>query len=318
MGTSYIDLPVSGTNAAGAAVDASGLGSPKTIIADGTIKSGAITVEFSNQDVPTKWAALRTFTSQQKISLPGSHHWIRTRRAGKSPEVSDAPSVRVGGPDYGSQFTELAVPAAAGAGAWVDTSGYGESKTIQIAGSFNGAVIIEASDDMSNVADFLVFTDPGAQTKVSVVNYMRARRVGPVVGDIAGAPSAWLGAANGDYGVGGLLVWSGGRESWNDNATPLLVGAVSLNGSDYGGRTVTFKAVAAMGNAGITGYVKLINVTDASDVATLAFDSQNQTLKETTIALAAGAKIYEVEIYLAAAPGTGDTIELYSAFIEVK
>ncbi len=137
---------------------------------------------------------------------------------------------------------------------------------------------------------------------------------------------------SGGFGIEGqvllTLVWGGGQES-HASATPLVVGAFvfasndhALSGADL---SVIFRAVAANGVSPLTTHVKLVNVTDSEDVATLNFvDTTSAEKQEETLPLGTDGgevkpteRIYEVQIFVDAPSGPGDTIELQSAELRV-
>lgn len=125
--------------------------------------------------------------------------------------------------------------------------------------------------------------------------------------------------------VGLSLVWAGGRESWNDNVTPLVSGAFAFNPANYGASSVIFRAMAANGNPSLTNYVRLWNVTDSELVAQLEFTSTDIAKDEAVLVIGSGPgeidtteHTYEVRLLLGAAPADpNDTIELYSAELRV-
>jgi len=116
----------------------------------------------------------------------------------------------------------------------------------------------------------------------------------------------------------------------HDSNIPLVVGGVAFNPLDYDkpgfNRTISFRALAANGDVGIVSSVRLLNVTDSSDVvATLSFTT-TETVKDEVVLIEGSAageidlveKIYEVQISLDAPPaGDTETVELYSAEIQV-
>jgi len=119
------------------------------------------------------------------------------------------------------------------------------------------------------------------------------------------------------------------RVSHNSDA-PLLVGAFAFNLVDHDraglDTTVAFRAVAAMGDVSLGGSVKLVNVTDAEDVATLTIGGTALTKYEQVLTLGPGTgeidllneHVYEVQIFLNAPPTLPThTIELYSAELRV-
>jgi hypothetical protein len=115
----------------------------------------------------------------------------------------------------------------------------------------------------------------------------------------------------------------------HNSATPLVGGAVSFNPSDHNkpglARTLSFRATAAIGDLANDGVVKLVNVTDGDEIASLTFSSTSIVKNEVVLVEGAGAgevdlldKIYEVRISLAApSGGPSETIELYGAEIRV-
>ena len=123
-------------------------------------------------------------------------------------------------------------------------------------------------------------------------------------------------------------IWAGGRET-HASATPLIVGAFTFASNDHAlaGATlsVIFRAVAANGVSPLTTHVKLVNVTDGEDVATLDFvDTTVTGNQETTLTLGTGVgdikpteRLYEVQIFVDGPSGPGDTIELNSAELRV-
>ena len=115
----------------------------------------------------------------------------------------------------------------------------------------------------------------------------------------------------------------------HDSTTPLVVGSAAFNPLDHDKpgftRTVSFRAVAAAGDVGITVFVKLINITDGDEIASLSFDSTEQVKDEVVLTEGTGLgdvdqieKLYEVRIGLDATPiNPTETVELYGAEIRV-
>ena len=83
--------------------------------------------------------------------------------------------------------------------------------------------------------------------------------------------------------------------------------------------------MAANGESGITTFVKLVNITDGDEIASLSFSTTEQFKDQVTLVEGGGPgqvdvaeKIYEVRIGLDAAPvNPTETVELYSAEIRV-
>lgn len=102
--------------------------------------------------------------------------------------------------------------------------------------------------------------------------------------------------------------------------TPVkVVSAFEFDRSQFTSSTIKFRATGARGNT-VNGVVELYNLTDAASVTTLTFSSTSPALQESadiTGSLPASSKIYEVRIYLAAPFIAGDSIELYSAYLNL-
>lgn len=115
----------------------------------------------------------------------------------------------------------------------------------------------------------------------------------------------------------------------HDSTTPLIVGGTSFNPEDHDKpgftRTLTFRAVAANGEAGITTFVKLVNITDGDEIASLSFTTTEQEKDQVVLVEGTGIgeidqvdKIYEVRIGLDATPiNPTETVELYVAELRV-
>lgn len=111
--------------------------------------------------------------------------------------------------------------------------------------------------------------------------------------------------------------------------TPLVAGGLAFNPLDYDkpgfSRVITFRAVSANGDIGISTSVVLYNVTDSEVIATLSFTTTELAKDEVTLVEGSGVgeidlveKIYEVQISLDAPPGGAtETVELYDAEIQV-
>lgn len=112
--------------------------------------------------------------------------------------------------------------------------------------------------------------------------------------------------------------------AWRDShtlSTPRkVVSAFEFTRSSFTATTFKFRAVAAIGNT-IGGRVELYNVTDSASVTILNFSSIATTLQvsgDLTGSLSAASKIYEVRIYLASPLILNDSVELYSAALEIN
>lgn len=82
----------------------------------------------------------------------------------------------------GHLFTNLAVPAADGVGASVDTTAYGKVRTITVQGTFESSITIEFSQDDTNYFPLVTFTNAGKKTVKIAAAYMRVRQSGYVQG----------------------------------------------------------------------------------------------------------------------------------------
>jgi hypothetical protein len=103
--------------------------------------------------------------------------------------------------------------------------------------------------------------------------------------------------------------------------THLVVGVVEVNPSDFtvSGTTMSavFRATGLMGNSGITGNVRLVNVSDSETVATLTFNSMTLSVQSSTLTIGSGSgnlknssKFYEVQIWVNSPASSLDSIEL--------
>jgi hypothetical protein len=112
---------------------------------------------------------------------------------------------------------------------------------------------------------------------------------------------------------------AGGRATHNLDTPIKVVSGFEFDRSLFVFSSIKFRAVGARGNT-INGIVELYNLTDAVSVATLTFTSTSPALQESADiagSLPASSKLYEVRIYLAAPFVAGDSIELYSAYLNL-
>lgn len=148
---------------------------------------------------------------------------------------------------------------------------------------------------------------------------------------VDGVPSTLFAGGGGGGGASPTLneiVKLATRESHND-VTPLVVGGDAFNPNDYTSsgyaKVLSFRAVVANGDTGMTTHAILYNLTDGDPISTLSFTSTTPTKAQATLALGSGSgqidlseKFYEVRIALTATPGgPTNTIELYGAEILV-
>jgi len=118
------------------------------------------------------------------------------------------------------------------------------------------------------------------------------------------------------------------RESYDDD-TPLVVGAIVFDplAHEQDGMTAAyaFRAIVAMGDVGVNGWVRLWNATNSQMVAASPFSSNNTTKHDVVLARGSGfgqihdgEHLYEVHILLAApSGGPTHTIELYGAELRI-
>lgn len=176
MANIFVNILVPAANGSGAAVDMSAFGPTKTMSVVGPFDA-AVTLEISNELVPTSWSPLITFNNPDGITQDFACRWMRATVAGYK---SGAPACDVGGTDDGTLFANLPVTAGDGAGAAIDVSLLGIFKTVQVGGTYRGNVQIEVSEDgiaRWSQIDF-GFPNPGQQSQVVAAAYMRVVRQG--------------------------------------------------------------------------------------------------------------------------------------------
>jgi hypothetical protein len=189
----FVNIPVPSSNGSGAPVDMSALGYTKTVSVSGPFVAG-VTIEFSNELVPTQWAPLVTFTNPDGFTFDVACHWMRaTVRNYKS----GAPQCDVGATDDGATFASLAATPGNGAGPAVDVSVLALFKTVTVGGPFRGNVQLEVSVD--GVTDWsqigFGFSNPNAQSGVVAAKWMRVVRAGVPLID-PGLPIVDVGGGN--------------------------------------------------------------------------------------------------------------------------
>ena len=190
----FVNIPVPAANGSGPAVDVSAFGASKTVSVAGPFDA-AVTIEYSNEAVPTSWAPLVTFNNPDGNTYDFVAHWMRATVRGYK---SGTPQCDVGGPDHGASFASLPVTVGNGAGAAVDVSGLGTFKTVTVGGAYRGNVQIEISEDgitaWSQIG--LGFPTPGGQSQAVTAHWMRAVRSGVPLID-PGLPIVDVGGAQG-------------------------------------------------------------------------------------------------------------------------
>lgn len=200
MANLFINIPVPAANGSGAAVDVSTMGSSKTISLTGPFVA-TVTIEVSNELVPTDWAPLISFTVPDGIVRDVAARWMR---ASVADYKSGAPACDVGSDDTGTTFVNLPVPVGNGAGAAVDCTALPLFKTATVAGPFRGNVQIEVSTDGGGSWSQLGmgFNNPGYQNQKLTAGFMRVVRAGvPLIAP--GLPIVNIGACAAGGGGGG-------------------------------------------------------------------------------------------------------------------
>lgn len=202
----FVNLPCPAANGNGAWVDCSALGAERTIVvgkSTATELVASITIEVSNEAVPTSGAPIKTFEGTGTLSLPVA---ARFMRCSVDAYKRGVPQVDVGGFDNGCDFVNLAAPVGNGVGAGADVSTLGPLKTVTVGGTFTGAVLIEASEDGGSTWGQVLpqFTQRtgGVQTATFMAEFMRVRRTGAKAS--AGTPIVNVGADIPGSGGGGL------------------------------------------------------------------------------------------------------------------
>jgi hypothetical protein len=201
MGNRSISLPVVAGTGLGVAVDASLLAAEKTLICGGAFTKGTVTVEFSQNG--TNWAPLETFTKGGKAFRSAACMWMRAR----SQDVEGSPSVDVGAEESTVNSASLAVPPGDGVGASFNVAAFGSLTTFVVGGELGGncAVTVEGSQDDVDYAPLASFGDPGGDTVIASVKFMRVRTTGYQAG-VPYSPVVTLGTTLGGAGAGGGAV----------------------------------------------------------------------------------------------------------------
>jgi len=202
MSNIHVALPAPASNGAGDAVDVSSFGAEKTITVagNGSAFEPFITIEISNQETPTKWAPLWTFSSPGKKSLAVAAIWMRA--VVSNYRTGSAQTVRVGSKFKAVSRLSLIAPEGNGAGDGVNSAAMPLLKTIQVCGPFRGALHVDSSQDGSTYSHVATFYSPGAKTFQAVTGFMRVSRNGvPKVN--AGLPTVEITAVDSVTVAGG-------------------------------------------------------------------------------------------------------------------
>jgi hypothetical protein len=189
----FVNIPIPTSNGSGAPVDMSALGYTKTVSVSGPFVAG-VTIEFSNELVPTQWAPLVTFTNPDGFTFDVACRWMRaTVRDYKT----GLPQCDVGATDDGATFASLAATPGNGVGPAVDVSALALFKTVTVGGPFRGNVQIEISEDGVTAWSQIGFgfPNPNAQSSVVAAKWMRVVRAGVPLID-PGLPIVNVGGGN--------------------------------------------------------------------------------------------------------------------------
>jgi len=139
-----------------------------------------------------------------------------------------------------------------------------------------------------------------------------------------GSPGDWYSAM---YIDGYMLVGAGGSVRQNvamannqstDSSSDIVVGTFPIAAGDYPSRTTKFLATAFVTGAGLTGYVKLYNLTDNVLVSSFTFTGV-ATAKQISSALnlPVAEKIYEIRISVTGGTGPSDRVVCMWAGLQI-
>jgi hypothetical protein len=244
----FENLSLPALNGAGAAVDTSLMGIPKTIEVVGSFRGTSIAVEVS-EDGGSTFAPITVFQNNGgKVVLDVVADFMRVNVQGRKTSRAFSANCDVGAPAATPAFVSIPMPAANGAGAAVDISTLGDFVTIVVGGSFKGAVVsFEISEDGVDYAPLFSFAGQGG-TKSALItaSYIRSNVTGRK-DVVAFSATADLGAvASGGGGSGGIDI--------DDDGVPLAGGP--FDEIDFtGGGVVAADAGGGKATVTITGRV---------------------------------------------------------------
>ena len=144
-----------------------------------------------------------------------------------------------------------------------------------------------------------------------------------------GQSKSLFGPSFGSSGQSEISILNLACRTTHTTEVPLVIGAVSLDPSEYDRQglnvSLVFRVLAANTEPGMTTHAKLVNVTDSEDVVELDFTSTEITKQEAVLVRGSGTgqiddapHVYEVQVYLDVAPGSpSETMEIYSGEIRV-
>jgi len=175
MPNKTLDLNIAGSGA-GTAADASSMASHKVITATGSV-GGVLEIQVDG--------GAGAFVTVLSITAPGSYsidmacEQIRTFNNGSG--ISD---VDVSAEETQVRSASMNVPAGDGNGTNLNTSLFGEDKTIVVGGTLTaGKLVVEASEDGGTTfIELAAFTAPGVKVIKGVYSLMRVRKLSSATG----------------------------------------------------------------------------------------------------------------------------------------
>lgn len=268
MGTLSFNLPLPVLNGAGAAVDCSTIGAPRTITCIGELAGAVIGIEISD-DGGVTYGPLYAFNGKAgEVVIPVVAQWMRATVSGRGskPWLTFSVNVDVGGPDSGSTFAGLPMPVLNGAGAAVDVSAMEPFTTMLCTGAFAGcSVAIQISEDNIDYASVVAFGGTGGlKSQMINASWMRTFVSGREAGQPFSAAASVGSATLGGGVLDGVLV--------EDEGNPVVT-TKTLN---FVGAGVTATDVAGVGTITIPGagastvFQWLVGVTWATIYAAMA------------------------------------------------
>lgn len=217
MANLFLNLPAPSANAAGAAVDVSGMGQLKTLVVGGAFDA-QVTVEYATDDTGTNFAPIAGFGGPGHKTVEVAARWMRAVTSGYR---GGAINVDVSGSGAGAEFVEVT-------GVSASIASLPAFKTVVVDGGFDGAVNIEISADGTSWAQVMTFQKGGGQSAVFVAQFVRATNSGGAL------PAIWMGAGNDGAGAGGDV-----PAPYPDPNTSVTIFATAT-GSDETGNGKTF------------------------------------------------------------------------------
>lgn len=286
MANTYISIPVPAGNGTGAAVDVSALSSNKTIQVNGTF-SGAIQLEVSNDGGATFTEAI-VITRAGKYKINQAVQFIRAERRNVDSNVPGSATVSIGA-ETTTQFLQavLNVPATNTAGTSTDLTDFGSFNTVIVDGNFQGALILEISEDGGATwIECMTFTGAGLKTKTFSAQFIRVRRSGIDPVAPPGTPVAALGALPDESEAGGGG-GGGGSPEWNvrfiSSVDTAAIGDLMACDPSSAGFAVNLPASSA-GTAGQS--IRIKNDSDSTNVITITPDGSDTIDGAATFAIA--------------------------------